>query len=76
MTNLDTKVGGHQQPLVKGHLTIPKRAPGIARFYKCCLGAGFARHLIATSFHLTSVCKRVRCWATQMAEGMKSWQDY
>ena len=74
---LDTKVGGHQQPLVKGHESPSQKGhPGIARFYKGCLGAGFARHLIATSFHRTLVCKRARCWATQMAEGMKSWHEY
>ena len=74
---LDTKVGGHQQPLVKGHESPSQKGhPGIARFYKGCLGAGFARHLIATSFHRTLVCKRARCWATQMAEGMKSWHVY
>lgn len=67
LNNLWLRVTNHHPQ--KGHL-------GIARFYKGCLGAGFARHLIATSFHRTSVCKRARCWATQMAEGMKSWHEY
>lgn len=74
---LDTKVGGHPTTFGYGsRITIPKKGQELPGSIKVVWGAGFARHLIATSFHRTLVCKRARCWATQMAEGMKSWHEY